>query len=119
MLRRWDAEALSLAGGASASISSARDKPTQYTAPVFLAEEEILDVSLATFYFFNKENAGAHRPGVHLPLPEGAETVQEAAAGAQCAEAAGLGLVVKQKYGTGRAGPSRRGHSFRFCAVLR
>jgi len=42
-----------------------------------------LDVSLATFYFFNKENAGAHRPGVHLPLLEGAETVQEAAAGAQ------------------------------------
>ena len=53
------AGALSLAGGASASISSASDKPTQNTAPVILAEEEISDVSLSTFYVFDKENAGA------------------------------------------------------------
>jgi hypothetical protein len=38
------AGALSLASGASASNS-----PTQNTAPVILAEEEISDVSLATF----------------------------------------------------------------------
>src|SRR3984893_5439043 len=53
------AGALSLAGGASASISSTGDKPTQNTAPVILAEEEISDVSLSTFYVFDKENAGA------------------------------------------------------------
>ena len=35
------AGALSLAGGASASISSAGDQPTQNTAPVILAEEDI------------------------------------------------------------------------------
>ena len=62
------AGALSLAaGGASASIGPARDIPTKNTAPVFtLGEEEISDVSLATFYVFEKENAGAHRPGVQL-----------------------------------------------------
>ena len=65
------AGALSLAGGASASISSAGDIPTQNTAPVLLAEEEISDVSLATFYVFDKENAGAHRPGVQLAAARG------------------------------------------------
>ena len=60
------AGALSLAGGASASIGSAGDIPTQNTAPVLLAEEEISDVSLATFYVFDKENAAAHRSGVQL-----------------------------------------------------
>ena len=60
------AGALSLAGGASASIGPAGDIPTQNTAPVILAEEEISDVSLATFYVFDKENAGAHRSGVQL-----------------------------------------------------
>jgi hypothetical protein len=51
------AGALSLAGGASAS------SPAD-TAPVILAEEEISDVSLATFYVFDKENAPI--PGVRL-----------------------------------------------------
>jgi Periplasmic binding protein len=37
------------------------------TAPVItLGEEEISDVSLATFYVFDNENAGAHRPGLQL-----------------------------------------------------
>ena len=57
------AGALSLAGGASAS-SPVGDMPTQNTAPVILAEEEISDVSLATFYVFDKENAPIH--GVRL-----------------------------------------------------
>jgi hypothetical protein len=60
------AGALSLAGGASASISPADHIPTQNTAPVILAEEEISDVSLATFYVFDKENAGAHHSSVQL-----------------------------------------------------
>ena len=50
------AGALSLASGASASIAPAGDIPAQNTAPVILAEEEISDVSLATFYVFDKEN---------------------------------------------------------------
>jgi hypothetical protein len=55
------AGALSLAGGASASVA-----PTQNTARIILAEEEISDVSLATFYVFDKENARAHQSGVQL-----------------------------------------------------
>jgi hypothetical protein len=55
------AGALSLAGGASASVA-----PTQNTARIILAEEEVSDVSLATFYVFDKENAGAHQSGLQV-----------------------------------------------------
>ena len=47
---------LAMAGGASATAPA--DAPSQDTAPrpvVFLGEEEIFDVSLATFYVFDKE----------------------------------------------------------------
>jgi hypothetical protein len=45
----------------------AGDTPTQNAATVItLREEEISDVSLATFYVFDNENAGAHRPGLQL-----------------------------------------------------
>jgi hypothetical protein len=44
------AGALSLASGASASTAPTGDIPTNKTAPVILAEEEISDVSLSTFY---------------------------------------------------------------------
>jgi len=62
------AGALSLAGGASgAAVSPASDTPTKNTAPVIaLGEEEISDISLATFYVFDNENAEAHRPGLQL-----------------------------------------------------
>jgi hypothetical protein len=62
------AGALSLAGGASrTAVGVAGDTPTENTAPVIaLGEEEISDVSLATFYVFDNENAGAHRPGLQL-----------------------------------------------------
>jgi len=33
---------------------------------IILGEEEIFDVSLATFYVFDNENAGTHRPGLQL-----------------------------------------------------
>ena len=58
---------LSLAGGASGAASdSACDTLTQNAAPVItLGEEEISDVSLATF-FVDHENAGARRPGLQL-----------------------------------------------------
>jgi hypothetical protein len=67
------AGALSLAGDASTAIvGPAEDIPTENTAPVItLGEEEISDVSLATFYVFDKENAGAHRPGLQLARGRG------------------------------------------------
>jgi hypothetical protein len=53
---------LSLAGGASAATGGPplTDLPTQKTAPtheIILGEEELSDVSLSTFYVFNKESA--------------------------------------------------------------
>jgi hypothetical protein len=58
----------SLVGGASAAVAPVTDVPQnpnyspshQFT----LGEEEIADVSLATFYVFDKENAAAARSGV-------------------------------------------------------
>jgi hypothetical protein len=53
----------SLAGGASASTMPTADTPQKLnftpTQSVLLGEEEIADVSLATFHLFDKENAGA------------------------------------------------------------
>jgi hypothetical protein len=62
------AGALSLAGGASGpAVGPIGDTPAENTAPVIiLGEEEISDVSLATFYVFDHENAGARRPGLQL-----------------------------------------------------
>ena len=61
---------LSLAGGASASTGgSAADMPSQNTSPrheIFLGEEEISDVSLSTFYVFDKENAATPQRGEKL-----------------------------------------------------
>jgi hypothetical protein len=56
---------LSLAGGASAATAPTSDTPSRTTAPpqITLSEEEIADVSLATFYVFDKENAGTPRLG--------------------------------------------------------
>jgi hypothetical protein len=60
------AGALSLAGGASeAAVGPPGDALTANTT-ITLDEEEISDVSLSTFYVFDHENAGAHRPGLEL-----------------------------------------------------
>jgi hypothetical protein len=52
----------SLAGGASASTLPNADTPQKLdfspSQSVLLGEEEIADVSLATFHLFDKENAG-------------------------------------------------------------
>jgi hypothetical protein len=55
---------LSLVGGASAATGAApvADVPTQKAASnheIILGEEELSDVSLSTFYVFNKESAKA------------------------------------------------------------
>src|SRR5512132_2565494 len=52
---------LSLAGGASAATAMpAADTPSRDTVrpQITLSEEEIADVSLGTFYVFDKEHAG-------------------------------------------------------------
>jgi hypothetical protein len=59
---------LAMASGASASTAgSAVDVPAQNTAmhhELFLSEEEISDVSLSTFYVFDKENDATLKAGV-------------------------------------------------------
>jgi hypothetical protein len=57
---------LSLAGGASAATAvPTADIPSWDTSPpqITLSEEEVADVSLGTFYVFDKENAGTPRLG--------------------------------------------------------
>jgi len=56
---------LSLAGGASAATVPTPDMPSgeRIQPQVMLTEEEIADVSLATFFVFDKETAGTPRLG--------------------------------------------------------
>jgi hypothetical protein len=63
----------SLAGGVGAASAStgapAADVPLQKVTPnheIMLGEEELSDVSLATFYVFDKENAAAMQSGVKV-----------------------------------------------------
>ena len=59
----------SLATGISAAAAPAPDIETQDTGvshEVTLSEEEISDVSLATFYVFDNENAGTFRRRIKL-----------------------------------------------------
>jgi len=59
-------------GASGAVVGPAGDTPRENTAPVItLGEEEISDVSLATFYVFDNENAGAHRLGLQLAKGRG------------------------------------------------
>jgi hypothetical protein len=62
---------LSMASGACASISeaSANAPPPSQGNELFLGEEELSDVSLATFYVFDKENAGS--PPLAIKLARG------------------------------------------------
>ena len=55
---------LSLGGSASAAIGGMN--PDTVSQQVMLYEEEIADVSLATFHVFDKERAGIHRPHARL-----------------------------------------------------
>ena len=61
---------LSLASGATASISEATTNVPSTSQPdeLFLGEEEIFDVSLSPFYTFDKENGGAPSLAQHLKL---------------------------------------------------
>jgi hypothetical protein len=57
---------LSLATNASASIGGMN--PETASPQVMLYEEEIADVSLATFHIFDKERTGIHRPHARLAI---------------------------------------------------
>jgi hypothetical protein len=60
----------SLVGGASAAVAPVNDaQPTPNYSPshaITLGEEEIADVSLATFYVFDKESTAAATNGVQV-----------------------------------------------------
>lgn len=62
---------LALASGAAAATGTSPDMPTRNAAvshEIALAEEEISDVSLGTFYVFGKEDRRAARPGGRLAI---------------------------------------------------
>ena len=68
--RKSRACAVPLLGAAGLSLSMVSGAPAATVGPtaheITLGEEEISDVSLATFYVFDKENVGASEPGVQL-----------------------------------------------------
>ena len=57
---------LSLASGASAAAADMLTRNTGVSHEITLREEEVSDVSLATFYAVNKENAGTFRPRIRF-----------------------------------------------------
>ena len=69
-----------------------------------LGEEEISDVSLATFYVFDKENAGTSRPIYNLPTTEAAVAAEAAAEAAEAGGAAGAAGVAAAVEAAGRGG---------------
>ena len=68
--RKSRACAVPLLGAAGLSLSMVSGAPAATVGPtaheITLGEEEISDVSLATFYVFDKENVGGSEPGVQL-----------------------------------------------------
>ena len=68
VLPAWGAAGMSLAmaGGASAAVAPTANTPSHGVVPppvITLGEEEISDVSLSTFYVFDKENAATPQVG--------------------------------------------------------
>jgi hypothetical protein len=75
-LPAWGAAGMSLAmaGGASAAVAPTADVPSQgpsLTPITTLGESEVSDVSLATFYVFDKELGGTSHLGEGLRLAAG------------------------------------------------
>jgi hypothetical protein len=77
------AGALSLSGGVSgATVNPPGDTLTANTAAI-LHEEEISDVSLSTFYVFDRENDGVRRTGLQLAQMSRSRLRQGSAGGAE------------------------------------
>jgi len=63
---------LAIGGGAFATTSpTVSSQDTRLRPVITLDEEEISDVSLATFYVFDKENAGTSQVGQRVQLARG------------------------------------------------
>ena len=65
---------LAMATGASAAVAPTADVPSQsptLTPITTLSESEVIDVSLATFYVFDKELGGTSHLGQGLQLAGG------------------------------------------------
>jgi len=101
---------LSLAGGASATTVPAADMPTQKIAPsheITLGDEEISDVSLATFYVFDNENSR---------IPQGSLQLARGCAARGCA-ARGCAARGCAARGCGGRGCGGRGCGGRGCGL--
>ena len=85
---------LSFAGGASAATVPASHPPPREFAPgqSALNEEEVADISLATFYIFDKETVPSRRSNRSAAGAAAVEAV-EAAEGVEAAEAAEAAAV--------------------------
>ncbi len=102
--------ALSLAGGASAAVGvPTTDTParqTETSQQIALAEEEVCDVSLGTYYVFDKEHGEAARPRVRFAM---------AAGGCGCSGCSGCGgcwtgtYYENSVFGNGAAPPHHPG----------
>ena len=108
---------LSLAGNASAATSAApvADLPPQTTTPnheIILGEEELSDVSLSTFYVFDKESAKfswvTRSLGVDAAVVDAAAVAVAAAAGAAGAAAAAVAAVAAAAAGSGAVAASAK-----------
>jgi hypothetical protein len=99
---------LTMAGGASATAPATNVPSQDAAAGIFLAEEEISDVSLATFYVFDKENQSALRQGVRVAAGRGG--------GCGCGGCHGCGGCAA--HGGGGCAARALGCAARGCATL-
>ena len=107
---------LSMAGGACASTSAAmaNTPPTSQSQnhEIFLGDEEIFDVSLSTFYTFDKENAGAPSLAQQLKLARGGGCGCGHGGGCGCGHGGGCGGC---GHGGGLGGCGHGGCGFGGC----
>jgi hypothetical protein len=113
--RRGNAVPVLGAAGLLALASAASAEPAVDTIPntgvshhVFLGEEEITDVSLATFYVFDKEYAGPLEPSVQLARGGGCGCGHGCGGGCRgcggCGRGCGVGFGSRGCGGCGCAG---------------
>jgi hypothetical protein len=106
----------SLVGGASAAVAPINDVPqTPNYSPSHeftLGEEEIADVSLATFYVFDKENTAAAKGGIQLARGGGCRGCR---GGRGCRGCGGRGCGGGCGYGCGYGGCCLSWGACRIC----
>ena len=97
----------SLVSGASGGPTVNLPTPnTGASHEITLAEEEISDVSLATFYVFDKENTGTFRPNVQLVRGGGCGGAAAEAAAAEAAEVAAAAEAAEAAVASVEAAPT-------------